>query len=64
MYKSKQKISFEKKITDGYCADNSIWDIIEVLKTDQRNHLWDKYKDKWTIPEWEEFFKLQEIANK
>ena len=49
-----------KKITLRYCKDNSILEIIEVLRKDNKSRLWDKLKVHWTIYDWEIYFKLKD----
>ena len=49
----------EKKITNAYCKELTIFDVIEVLRKDGESKLWEKIKSNWTIEDWKEFFKLK-----
>lgn len=49
----------EKKVTDIYCEQHKIYDVIEILKQDRKSKLWDKIKENWTVNDWKEFFRLK-----
>lgn len=61
MCKTKNKYSIErdKKITNAYCKEFTVFDVIEVLRKDGKSKLWEKIKSKWTVEDWKEFFKLK-----
>ncbi len=58
---SKKKLR-ESKTTIIFCRQNPISEIILVLRNYNNSVLWTKRKYDWSISEWEEYFKLKEIA--
>lgn len=63
MHKSRHRIKYEKKITNGYCKKYSIFDIIELLRPHNDHPLWNKPKPMWNLEDWKEFFKLTINSN-
>lgn len=63
MYRSKQEIRRNKKITEAFCRTHSIVEIIAVLRKDNLSELWNKHKSKWSIEDWKEFFKIKINSN-
>jgi len=61
MCKTKNKYSIErdKKITNAYRKEFTVFDVIEVLRKDGKSKLCEKIKSKWTVEDWKEFFKLK-----
>jgi len=59
MARNRYQIVREKKITNAYCKEFTIFDVIEVLRKDGESKLWEKIKSNWKIEDWEEFFKLK-----
>jgi hypothetical protein len=59
MSRIKYQIIRDKKITNSYCKEFSVLEIIEVLRYENKSPLWDKIKINWKIEDWQEFFKLK-----
>jgi len=59
MAKNKYQVIRDKKVTDSYCKQFTIFDVIDVLRKDSESKLWDKIKINWKIEDWKEFFKLK-----
>jgi len=64
--KSKKQLRQEKrdkKITIVFCAENSLRQIVSVLRFYNNSVLWTKSKYDWTLPEWNEYFELKNKIN-
>ena len=58
MGKSKYQIIKDKRITNSYCVEFPMLEVIKVLRHDNKSPLWDKIKINWKLEDWKEFFKL------
>lgn len=59
MGKSKYQIVRDKKITNSYCVEFPILEVIKVLRCENQSPLWDKIKINWTIEDWKDFFNIK-----
>ena len=59
MARNKYQVIRDKKITNAYCKEFPIFEVIEVLRKDNESKLWDKIKINWKREDWKEFFKLK-----
>lgn len=49
----------KRRIRERYCKENSMPDIIETLRKDNKSKLWDKLKNLWNLKDWDDYFKLK-----
>jgi hypothetical protein len=59
MNKNQYKTLRERKITNTYCIENPMSEVVKILRNNNNSKLWDKMKKDWNIQDWTEFFKLK-----
>ena len=59
MGRTRYQILRDKKVTNAYCIEFPILEVIKVLRYDNESKLWDKIKTDWTREDWKDFFKIK-----